>query len=205
MAKKRQMRVAFYLRVSTGEQTTDNQRHELEQVAQHSDWKIVEVYEEAPISGTKGRDKRPEFDRMLKDATRRKFDMVAAWHVDRMGRSVSTVSAAMKSLDDAGVRQFYIQQALDTETPYGKAMIHMAVVFAELEVAMIRERTMAGLERARKHGTKSGRPLGRPKISDAKRRKILAARKQGKGINKTAREVGVASGTVRRVIGESKE
>ena len=81
-------RVAFYLRASTGEQTTENQRRELEAVATRSGWEVVEVYEDAGISGAKGREQRPAFDRLLKDATRRKFDMVAAWSVDRLGRSM---------------------------------------------------------------------------------------------------------------------
>ena len=81
-------RAAIYLRVSTSGQTVENQRRELEQVAQRRGWSVVEVYQDEGISGTKGRDKRPGFDRMLKDASRRKFDVVMAWAIDRLGRSL---------------------------------------------------------------------------------------------------------------------
>jgi Resolvase, N terminal domain len=81
-------RVAFYLRVSTGERTTLNQRRELEAAARQRGWEIVAVYEDQGVSGAKGRDKRPHFDRMLRDAVRGKFDILAAWAVDRLGRSL---------------------------------------------------------------------------------------------------------------------
>src|SRR3981081_4889270 len=81
-------RAAIYLRVSTREQSTAMQRAALEEVAARSGWQIVAVYEDAGISGAKGRDQRPEFDRLLKDATRRRFDVVMAWSVDRLGRSL---------------------------------------------------------------------------------------------------------------------
>ena len=80
-------RCALYLRVSTDGQTTLNQRRELEAVAERAGWHVVEVYEDAGISGAKGRDQRPAFDRLLKDAARRRFDLIAAWSVDRLGRS----------------------------------------------------------------------------------------------------------------------
>jgi DNA invertase Pin-like site-specific DNA recombinase len=96
-------RVAFYLRVSTGEQTTLNQRRELEAVAQHRGWEIVAVYEDQGISGAKGRDKRPQFDRLLKDAVRGKFDILGAWAVDRLGRSLQDLVATLGELRAAGV------------------------------------------------------------------------------------------------------
>ena len=82
-------RAALYLRVSTDGQTTENQRRELENVAARSGWTIVGVYEDAGVSGAKGRDKRPAFDKLCKDAARRKFDVVMAWAIDRLGRSVA--------------------------------------------------------------------------------------------------------------------
>ena len=83
-----QKRAAFYLRVSTGEQTTENQRLELARVAERTGWTIADHYEDKGVSGAKGRGQRPEFNRMIEDATRRKFDIVAAWSVDRLGRSL---------------------------------------------------------------------------------------------------------------------
>ena len=149
---------ALYLRVSTDGQTTDNQRLVLEQFAAHRGWNIVEVYVDHGISGAKARDKRPAFDAMCKDATRGKFDIIMAWSIDRIGRNVQHVSSFMAEIDVLGVKQYYDQQAIDTSTPAGKAMVLMASVFAEFERSMIRERVMAGLDRARKNGKRLGRP-----------------------------------------------
>src|SRR5665213_1882193 len=127
------MRAALYLRVSTSDrQTTENQRRVLAKVAEHRGWEIAQTYEDFGISGAKGRDKRPAFDHMLKDAVRRRFDVVMTWSIDRLGRSVLHVANAMAELDAAGVCLYSDQQALDSTSPFGKAMIPMACVFGEL-------------------------------------------------------------------------
>src|SRR4051794_39151902 len=123
MAKAK--RAAIYLRVSTDEQTTENQRRELQAVAEQRGWKIVEVYEDAGISGAKGRDKRPGLDAMLKDAVRGKFNVVMAWSVDRLGRSLSDLVGGLKELEGARVDLFLHRQAVDTTTAAGKAMFGM--------------------------------------------------------------------------------
>jgi DNA invertase Pin-like site-specific DNA recombinase len=96
-------RVALYLRVSTDGQTTENQRRELMQVAERAGWQVVEVYEDAGISGAKGRAERPAFDRLHKDAVRRRFDLVMAWSVDRLGRSLSDLLRFLEELRGAGM------------------------------------------------------------------------------------------------------
>jgi DNA invertase Pin-like site-specific DNA recombinase len=199
-------RAALYLRVSTDEQTTENQRRELEAVAERSGWDVVEVYEDHGISGAKGRDKRPALDKLMKDATRRRFDIVAAWAIDRVGRSVHTVSAIMAELEDLGVGQYYHQQAIDTTTVAGRAMVQMCTVFAEFESGIMRERIKAGMARAKaespKERKKKGKKaIGRPKVSAKIEEAIKAARAEGKGIRKIAREVGVGTGTVQRLVG----
>src|SRR5436309_6325236 len=118
-------RNAIYLRVSTSKQDTDNQRRELEAVATRSGWHVVKVYEDAGISGAKGRDKRPGLDAMLKAVNAREFDMVAAWSVDRLGRSLTDLLAILQGLHDKGVDLFLHQQGLDTSTTAGKAMFQM--------------------------------------------------------------------------------
>src|SRR4051794_40011496 len=123
MAKPK--RAAIYLRVSTDEQTTTNQRRELEAAAEHRGWDVITVYEDAGISGAKGRDKRPGLDAMLKDAVRRKFDVVMAWSVDRLGRSLSDLVGGLQELYGAGVDLYLHQQAIDTTTPAGRAMFQM--------------------------------------------------------------------------------
>src|SRR3977135_1682447 len=114
--------VAIYLRVSTGGQSTQNQRRELAAGAKQRGWQVVEVYEDAGISGAKGRDKRPGFDRLLKDATRGKFNMIAAWSVDRLSVSLPDLVGFLTELQAPGVDLYLHQQALDTSTPSGRAM-----------------------------------------------------------------------------------
>src|SRR5450631_3845254 len=150
-------RVAIYLRVSTSKQETSNQRRELEAVADRSGWEIWKIYEDAGISGAKGRDKRPGLDEMMKAVNAREFDMVAAWSVDRLGRSLTDLLGILQDLHEKGVDLFLHQQGLDTSTTAGKAMFQMLGVFAEFERGIIRERVNAGLARARAKGTKLGR------------------------------------------------
>jgi DNA invertase Pin-like site-specific DNA recombinase len=192
-------RAALYLRVSTGEQTTANQRRELEASAVNRGWQIVAVFEDAGISGAKGREKRPGFDRALKDATRGKYDVLMSWSVDRLGRSLPDLVNGLQELRAAGADLFLHQQALDTTTPAGRAMFGMLGVFAEFERAMIVSRVNAGMARAREKGTKSGKAIGRPKVAAEVERAILAHLKAGNGILKTAGLVGVGSGTVQRI------
>jgi DNA invertase Pin-like site-specific DNA recombinase len=118
---------------SLHEQTTDNQRRELEEVATRHGWRVVELFEDAGISGAKGRDKRPGLDRLLKAVARRDVDMVAAWSVDRLGRSLVDLLDVLRELHAKGVDLFLHQQGLDTSTPSGRAMFQMLGVFAEFE------------------------------------------------------------------------
>jgi DNA invertase Pin-like site-specific DNA recombinase len=150
-------RVGIYLRVSTDGQTTENQRRESEGVAQRSGWEVVGIYEDAGISGSNGRDKRPGFDRLLNDATARKINMIAAWSVDRLGRSLQDLVGFLNELQSLHCNLYLHQQAIDTTTPSGKAMFQMCGVFAEFERAMIVERVNSGLARAKAKGVKPGR------------------------------------------------
>lgn len=193
-------RVALYLRVSTGEQTTENQRRELEAVARHRGWEIVHVYEDAGISGAKGREKRPAFDRMLRDAVRGRYDILAAWAVDRLGRSLQDLVSSLGELRAAGVDLFLHQQAVDTTTPSGRAMFQMLGVFAEFERSMIQERVKVGLKRARA----KGKTLGRPKLHTDEEG-IREAVRGGLSIRKTAERFGVSAAKVQRVLGAQVE
>jgi DNA invertase Pin-like site-specific DNA recombinase len=157
MAKHKDRRVALYLRVSTSEQTTKNQRRELEAVAERHGWSVVSAFEDAGVSGAKGREQRPGFDALMKAVARREIDMVAAWSVDRLGRSLTGLLELLSELHAKKVDLYLHQQGLDTSTPSGRAMFQMMGVFAEFERAMIRERVLAGLARARQTGTHLGR------------------------------------------------
>jgi DNA invertase Pin-like site-specific DNA recombinase len=192
-------RVALYLRVSTAEQTVENQRGELEAVAARHGWQIVASFADEGISGTKGRDKRPGLDRLCKGIARREFDLVAAWSVDRLGRSLQDLVSFLGELHAKGVDLYLHQQGLDTTTPAGKAMFQMLGVFAEFERAMIVERVRSGLARAREKGTKSGNAIGRPKLAPARERAIRDALAAGKGMTAIAKEMHVGAGTVLRI------
>jgi DNA invertase Pin-like site-specific DNA recombinase len=189
-------RVAIYVRVSTSKQDTNNQRRELLAVATRSGWDVVRVYEDAGISGAKGRDKRPGLDAMLKAVNAREFDMVAAWSVDRLGRSLTDLLGILQSLHDKGTDLFLHQQGLDTSTVAGKAMFSMLGVFAEFERGIIRERVNAGLARAREKGVKLGRRTVKPSV-EARIRELKAG---GMGILKIGRTVGVGTSVVQRVV-----
>jgi DNA invertase Pin-like site-specific DNA recombinase len=193
----RTKRAALYLRVSTDGQTTENQRRALLEVAERRGWSVVQTYEDAGISGAKGRDKRPGFDAMMKDATRRRFDVLLFWSIDRLGRSTAMVATALAELEAAGVSIYADKEAMDATTPHGRAMLQMAAVFAELERGMIRERVMAGLDRAKAQGVKLGRPKVPAKVEDAIRARLA----QGQGMLKVARELSVGVSTVQRVRG----
>jgi DNA invertase Pin-like site-specific DNA recombinase len=188
-------RVALYIRVSTSKQDTENQRRELEAVADRSGWKIVKVYADAGISGAKGRDQRP-LDAMMKAVNAKEFDMVATWSVDRLGRSLTDLLGILQGLHEKGVGLFLHQQGLDTSTTAGKAMFQMLGVFAEFERGIIRERVNAGLARARANGTK----LGRRRVKPAVEQRILELRAKGDGILKIGRTLGVGTSVVQRVF-----
>src|SRR3954447_7698994 len=160
-------RAALYARVSTrnSHQDPDVQLQALREVAVRAQWEIVEAYIDHGISGAKGRDKRPALDRMLKDVTRRKFDLVAAWSVDRLGRSLQDLIGFLNDLKAAGCDLYLHVQALDTTTPAGKALFQMLGVFAEFERAMIQERVHARLAKARARGKRLGRPTVAPKVA----------------------------------------
>src|SRR5277367_6522009 len=190
--------VAIYLRVSTSKQETSNQRRELEAVAARSGWEVVKVYEDAGISGAKGRDKRPGLDAMMKAVNAKEFDMVAAWSVDRLGRSLTDLLAILQGLQEKGVDLFLHQQGIDTSTTAGKAMFQMLGVFAEFERGIIRERVNAGLARAKAKGV----TLGRPRIDPQVEKRIHKLRKGGDGILKIGRTLGIGTSVVQRVVSQ---
>jgi DNA invertase Pin-like site-specific DNA recombinase len=186
---------AIYVRVSTDGQTVENQTRELCQIAERRGWQVVETYSDVGISGGKGRDKRPGLDRMLNDASRRKFDVVMAWSIDRLGRSLIDLLATVQNLEACGVDLYLDQQSIDTTTPTGKLMFQVTGAFAEFERSMIRQRVKLGLKRA----VAQGKHLGRPPITVELERKAQRALRKGTGILKVAKLVGLGTGTVHRI------
>jgi DNA invertase Pin-like site-specific DNA recombinase len=189
-------RTAIYARVSTDQQTTENQLAELRVVAKRMGWEITAEFVDNGISGAKDRTQRPQFDAMLKGVTRGQFDVLAAWSVDRLGRSLQQLVEFLGEIHGKRVDLYLHQQGIDTTTPAGKALFQMCGVFAEFERAMIQERVKAGLARARAQG----KTLGRPRVSSAVESKVLRFKAKGKGIMKIARELGIGVGTVQRIV-----
>jgi len=162
------------------------------------------------ISGAKRRDQRPGMDAMLKDASRRRFDVVMAWAIDRLGRSLIDLLGTIQHLEAADVDLYLDQQSIDTTTPMGRLLFQITGAFAEFERTMIRQRIHAGLKAVRAVIAANGsfvarnsgivrKRLGRP---NADPQKIEAARRElakGTGVLKTAKLVGLGTGTVQRI------
>jgi DNA invertase Pin-like site-specific DNA recombinase len=207
MAKHR--RAALYVRVSTDAQTVESQIRKLRQLAERRGWEVVGVYRDAGISGAKARDKRPGLDVMLNDASRRKFDVVMAWAIDRLGRSLVDLLQTIEHLKAVGVDLYLDQQNIDTTTPTGKLLYSITGAFAEFERSMIRQRVHAGLNTVKAKIARDGefkskagvvrKRLGRPNVSARKVAKAQELLRQGNGMLKVGRLVGLGSGTVQRV------
>jgi DNA invertase Pin-like site-specific DNA recombinase len=133
---------------------------------------------------------------------RRKIDVVAAWSVDRLGRSLQDLVGFLGELNAVECDLYLEKQAVDTTTPAGRALFQMLGVFAEFERAIIQERIHAGLARARETGTKSGRPIGRARIDATKEAAIRRALVSGMGVLKTARQCGTGARVVQRIKSE---
>jgi DNA invertase Pin-like site-specific DNA recombinase len=191
-------RAALYVRVSTADrgQTVENQLQPLQEAAARLGWTIVAIHKDEGISGAKSRAQRPGLDALLKGVTRREFDIVAAWSVCRLGRSLPDLVGLLGELQARDVDLYLHQQALDTGTPSGRALFGMLGVFSEFERAMIRDRVMAGLHRARHV---EGKRLGRPPISTIKLNRIRDALTEGHGVRETARLLRVSAAKVSEV------
>jgi DNA invertase Pin-like site-specific DNA recombinase len=188
-------RAALYVRVSTDQQTVENQLLVLNEVAQRSGWTIVHTFSDEGISGAKSRDQRPGFDGLLRAISRREVDIVAAWSVDRLGRSLSDLVTFLTDIQAQGCDLYLHQQAIDTSTPSGRMLFQMLAVFAEFERCILTSRIRAGHDRARSKGVRFGRPPVAPMHID----KVKRALAEGRSIRAIARTTGVSTATVQRV------
>jgi DNA invertase Pin-like site-specific DNA recombinase len=196
---KRMKRAVLYLRVSKHEQTIENQRIELERVAAVKGWKVIATFKDEGVSGAFGREVRAQYDSMLKQGVQAKFDVVLAWDVSRLSRSLADLVTTLDELHACGIDLYLHQQAIDTTTPAGKAMFQMCGVFAEFERGILSERVKAGLNRAREEGKILGRPM---KIANIK--KIVEGRNRGKTIREIAKEQGLSVGRVHKALVEAR-
>jgi len=190
-------KVALYLRVSTDDQTNENQRIRLEEISKVRGYEIVEVYLDQESGGKRS---RPGLDRMLSDARRGRFKVVLAVKVDRIARSLQDLLEIAGSLGNSGVDLLFTDQDLDISSSQGRLMFQILGAFAEYERAMIRERTMAGLRRAKRQGKK----LGRPKVHGSKVRKVRELREEGLSIRRISEEVGISKSQVSRILSVPK-
>ena len=188
--------VAIYVRVSTSGQTTENQIIELAEVCERNKWNIVKVYNET-ISGTKGVDERAELNRMMKDASRKKFDKIVVWSVDRLGRSMKHLITVLSQLDDLGVDVFSYAQGIDTSTTFGKSMFQMVGIFAELENNMRKERQKIGIRRALENGAKFGR---KSIMTDKLVQSVVDLRRKGLSMRGVATELNVSTTIVQKSL-----
>ncbi len=167
-------RAALYCRVSTTGQTAENQVLALRSFASARGWVVIEFVDHG-VSGAK--EKRPQLDALMAAARARKVDVVACVKLDRLARSVHHLVALVRELEALGVDLVVLDQAIDTTTPSGRLLFHVLASVAEFERDLIRDRVLAGLRRAQEHGTKSGRPIGRPAraldIEDVRRRRAV--------------------------------
>jgi len=189
------MKIGVYVRASTQQQTTENQLLELYEVCERNDWTIVDEYNET-VSGTKGVNDRKELDRMLKDASRKKFQKVVVWSVDRVGRSMKHLVSVLSQLKDLDIDIYSYKQGIDTSTTMGSSFFHMVGIFAELENNMRRERQIVGIKRALKDGVKFGR---KDVVDEDKEYQIWQLRTKGKSIRAIAKEVGISVGRTHKV------
>jgi putative DNA-invertase from lambdoid prophage Rac len=181
------MRAALYARVSTTEQTADNQLLELRHYVEARGWTAVEFVDQG-VSGAK--DKRPALDALLKDAKRRLFDVVVCWRLDRLGRNLKHLVTLLEELQAVGVAFVSLGEGIDCTTPAGKLQLHILAALAEFERERIRERVLAGLARARAQGKRLGRRRSRPAASDV----------PGGTVRSAAKAWGVSKSTAARRI-----
>ena len=190
-------KVGIYTRVSTLDQTIDNQLIELRDHCSKMGWEVVKEYADEGLSGTLSRDKRPALNSLIKDAYRKRFDSVVCWDISRIGRSMKELILFLSDMKDKGVGICSVRQGFDTSTSMGEIMYQFVGILSSWEREMIRERTLAGLERAKSEG----KTLGRRKVTnDMMTAKIIELRTAKKTIRAIASEVGVSTATVQREL-----
>jgi DNA invertase Pin-like site-specific DNA recombinase len=190
-------RVCVYARCSTSDQQVSNQLLEVRDHCSKMGWEIVKEYVDEGLSGTLSRDKRPAFNEMIKDGYRKRFDSVVCWDISRLGRSMKELIMFLSDMKDRDIGICSVRQGFDTSTSMGEIMFQFVGILSSWEREMIRERTLAGLERARREG----KTLGRRKVTDdTMTAKIIKLRSDKKSLRAIASEVGVSTGTIRKVL-----
>jgi len=190
-------KVCLYCRVSTAHQTSENQLRELRAVAERMGYEIVSEFIDNGVSGAKSRKDRPALDEMMRLATQRKFEMVMCWSIDRLGRSLQHLVEILNELQVMRIDLYFMQQGMDTTTPSGRMIFSVFGAIGEFERNLIRERVIAGQQRAKASGTHIGRPT---KMNEGMRSAIKTMHENGMSIRQIAKSCKVGIGTVYSVI-----
>lgn len=184
-------RACLYLRVSSDEQSTDLQRDDLIRYAELRGWNVVEIFEDH-WTGTN--DKRPSFQRMMKSAHERQFDIVCCWRFDRFGRNIRNLIENIQTLEALGIHFCSFKDQVDMSTPQGRLFAHLLFCFSQFEVESLKQRTIAGMAAAKARGAQ----IGRPRKVDPE--KVMELRGQGLSISEVARRLGISRASVSETV-----
>lgn len=185
-------RVCLYTRVSTQQQTTENQLFELKSLCERNNWEIVEIYDET-ISGTKNNDDRKEFKRMMNDLKKRKFDKIVCYSLDRLGRKTSELINFLTLLDDYNISLFCWKQNINTEDQMGRMFFQFISIISEYENNIRKERQISGIERVKREGKSYG---GNDFISEDQKNNVIQLRQQGLTYRKIKEEVDISLSSI---------
>ena len=192
-------KAVIYSRVSTNEQTVENQLRVLREVAEKRGLEVVREISDEGISGATGRDARKGFDELIKGSIKNEWDIILVWDVSRLGRSLKHLVSFLEDIQSANCDMYIHQSGIDTSTPSGKMMFGMLSVFSEFERSMIRERVIAGQQRAKAEGKHIGRPTN---VNDGIITAVYQLRQNNVPISRIAKDLQIGVGTVYKILDE---
>ena len=190
-------KAVIYTRVSTNDQSVSNQLKVLREIADKKGLNIVREISDEGISGAKGRDEREGFDELIKGAIRKEFDIILVWDVSRLGRSLKDLVSFLEDVQSAKCDLYIHQSGIDTSTASGKMMFGMLSVFSEFERSMIRERVIAGQQRAKAEGKHIGRKTN---VTDGTVNAVRHMRENNVPIKRIAKDLHIGVGTVYKIL-----
>ena len=186
-------KVGIYGRLSTKDQDPESQLLDLRKYVKLRNWEVYQEYVDWGVSGAK--ESRPALDRLMKDARKRKFDILLVWKFDRFARSTKHLVTALEELEGLGIDFCSYEDSIDTSTNHGKLVFTIMGAIAEFERSLIRERVLAGVRRAKENGIRLGRP---PLEVDLDKMKKLAL--NGNSVRAIAKEIGISKSLVHKVL-----
>ena len=191
------MKAVIYSRVSTNDQTVDNQLKILREVAEKKGLEVVQEISDEGISGAKGRDEREGFNELIKGSIQKEWDIILVWDVSRLGRSLQHLVSFLDDIHSAKCDLYIHQSGLDTSTASGKMMFQMIGVFSEFERSMIRERVIAGQQRAKAEGRHIGR---KSNLTNGVINAVIQLREKNVPIKRIAKDMQIGVGTVYKIL-----